>query len=134
MELWLPRHDRLARRVVDCNGGAVLTQQGEGDRMLAVFTASRAALSAALDCQRAFREPDWPVPMRVRMGVLTGDARVVNGNYRGPAINRCGRIRSEAPAGQVLVAQSTATIPDNLPDGATFVKLGELNLKGVERP
>ncbi len=134
MEQAMSRHDRLLARLVESNGGAVVTQQGEGDSMLAVFTTSRAALSAALDCQRAFREPDWPVPMKVRMGVLTGDARVVNGNYRGPAINRCGRIRSAAPAGQVFVAQSTATIPDNLPDGATFVKLGELNLKGVERP
>jgi len=130
MDQAMTRHDHLLDRLVKSNGGAVVTAQGEGDSMLAVFTTSRAALSAALDCQRAFRKSARPVPMRVRMGVLTGDASVVNGNYRGPAINRCARIRSAAPAGQVFVAQSTATIPDNLPDGATFASLGELNLKG----
>jgi class 3 adenylate cyclase len=134
MDQAMARHDRVLAHIVALNGGLVVTQQGEGDSMLAVFTTSRSALNAALDGQRAFHQPDWPVPMRVRMGVLTGDARVVNGNYRGQAINRCGRIRSAAPGGQVFVAQSTATIPDNLPDGATFAKLGEFSLKGLDRP
>jgi class 3 adenylate cyclase len=134
MERAMARHDRVLTDNVESNGGFVVTQQGEGDSMFAVFTSSRSALNAALDGQRAFHQQDWPVPMRVRMGVLTGDARVVNGNYRGQAINRCGRIRSAAPGGQIFVAQSTATMPDNLPDGAAFAMLGELSLKGLEKP
>jgi class 3 adenylate cyclase len=44
------------------------------------------------------------VPLRVRMALHTGEADLREGDYYGPAVNRCARLRAVAHGGQVLLA------------------------------
>jgi class 3 adenylate cyclase len=131
----MERHDHVIAESVRASGGIVVMSQGEGDSMLAVFRFASGALAAALNAQRELRTPGWPVNLRVRMAVSTGEAEVSQGNYRGPAVNRCGRLRGHAKGGQVLVAAATYDVAaESLPAGAKLVSLGTVELKGLTRP
>jgi len=48
------------------------------------------AVTAAIDAQLAMGAEPWPEtgPLRVRMGLHTGEAEVVDGDYHGPPLNR----------------------------------------------
>ena len=55
-------------------------------------------------------------PLRVRMGMHTGDAEVRDGDYYGTALNRAARLMSVAHGGQIVVSLATeelavATLP-----------------------
>ncbi len=79
----------------------------------------------------------WPdtCPIRVRMGIHTGDAEARGGDYFGPAVNRTARIMSAGHGSQILLSDSTAAIVDGrLPDGAGLRDLGEHRLKDLGRP
>jgi class 3 adenylate cyclase len=131
----MERHDQVIVEAVRASGGTVVMSQGEGDSTLAVFTFASGALAAALDAQRKLRSSGWPVSLRVRMAISTGEAEVSQGNYRGPAVNRCGRLRGHAKGGQILVAGATYDVAaESLPTGATLVSIGTVELKGLSRP
>src|SRR5262249_48037668 len=74
-----------------------------GDAMHALFASPVAALRAALAAQAAVEETDWgdAGPLAVRMGVYTGEAVFVEGDWRGRPLNRCGRLRDAAVAGEI---------------------------------
>jgi len=131
----MERHDQVIGEAVRASGGTVVMSQGEGDSTLAVFKFASGALAAALAAQRTLRSSGWPVTLLVRMAVSTGEAEVLQGNYRGPAVNRCGRLRSHAKGGQILVASATYDVAaEAVPSGATLMSLGTVELKGLSRP
>ena len=73
--------------------------------------------------------------VRVRMGVHSGTAEEREGDYFGPAVNRAARVMSAGHGGQVLVSLVTEElVRDRLPDGVSFVDLGEHALVGLSRP
>ena len=80
----LARHDELLPEVIDRRDGTVFATGGDG--LAAAFARAADAAAAAIDAQRSFREEHWPeaTPIRVRMGVHTGEAEERDGDYFGP--------------------------------------------------
>jgi predicted ATPase/class 3 adenylate cyclase/DNA-binding CsgD family transcriptional regulator len=132
------RHYELLDEVIGAHHGVRPVEQGEGDSVVAAFARASDAVAAALDAQRALVGEAWPeaAPLRVRMALHTGEAELRGeGNYFGPAVIRCARLRAIAHGGQVLVSQPTADLVEGrLPEGAALVDLGSHRLKDLGRP
>ena len=81
----LPRHDAILRDAVRAHGGYVVKMTGDG--MLAVFRAANDALVTAIDAQRTLHHEPWGEtgPLKVRMGLHTGEAYLRDGDYYGQA-------------------------------------------------
>ena len=75
-------------------------------------------------------------PVRVRIGIHTGQAVPDGGGYTGLAVHRAARICAAARGGQVLISQATQTIIEDEEDDPEFtlVDLGERTLKDLDRP
>jgi class 3 adenylate cyclase len=125
----IAEHRRLLREAYDAHGGHVVDT--EGDATSAGFRRAAAALAAAADAQRALAG----LPVRIRMGVNTGEPDVADDRYIGLAVNRAARICAAAHGDQVLVSEATAmlALSDELP-GVTLVDRGLHTLKDFNRP
>src|SRR5918999_1675183 len=111
MRAALARHDALFEAAVAEHRGVHIRPRGEGDSRFAVFASTPNAVSAAVAIQRAFAAEDWstPRPIRVRIGVHTGEAELRDGDYYGSAVNRCARIRAIGHGGQGLPSPPAPT-------------------------
>ncbi|MGH2786099.1 MAG: ATP-binding protein [Actinomycetota bacterium] len=108
----------------------------EGDSFFVVFRSPADAVAAAADAQRRLTEHTWPhgCRVRVRMGMHTGPALVVDDDYFGIDVNRAARIAGTSHGGQVVISRATAELIDPLPDGLTLKDLGEHRLKDLAQP
>jgi len=131
-------HRQLLRDVWERHGGVeVLT---EGDAFFVAFSNSSDALAAAVDGQRALARTVWPTArtLQVRMGLHTGYARPVDGDYRALAVNQAARVVDAANGGQVLAtAQVIAQHRDALSDNAAALEvtdLGRYRVRDFDEP
>jgi predicted ATPase/class 3 adenylate cyclase len=131
MEVALARHDEILRSSIEAHDGHVFATGGDG--LAAAFARSADALAAAREAQERLAAEPWPdgVPLRVRMGLHTGEAVEREGDYFGPAVNRAARLMAAGHGGQVLCSQSTAALVENEGD---LVDLGEHRFRDVARP
>lgn len=137
MEQALARHDSLAAARVLQYGGALLKNRGEGDSLFAVFEVASNAVIAACELQWALLTEPWPpeATLRTRMALHTGEAMVRGGDYYGPAVNRCARLRSAGHGGQVLLSLATVQkARDELPPEVNLKDLGRHRLKDLQQP
>jgi class 3 adenylate cyclase len=76
------------------------------------FARAGQAARAAAEAQRALSAHSWPGdrPIRVRMGLHTGEPEVVESEYVGMGLHRAARISSAAHGGQVLLTGTTAGV------------------------
>jgi predicted ATPase/class 3 adenylate cyclase len=127
----LERHRQALRAGFEQHGGIEVGT--EGDSFFVVFGTPMAALAAAADGQRALARTDWPAeaPIRVRMGIHTGEGLLVDGSYVGPDVNRAARIAAAGHGGQVLVSETTSAIVGDPPAGAHLRSLGRHRLKDL---
>src|SRR4051794_19631539 len=97
----LARHDVLFESAVTDHGGTHIRPRGEGDSRFAVFASAPNAVAAALAVQRAFAAEAWPTPrpVKVRIGIHTGEAELRDGDYYGSAGNPGARPRPIGPGG-----------------------------------
>jgi class 3 adenylate cyclase len=138
MEVALEQHNRLLTGVIEEHGGVVVTSRGEGDSFFAVFASAVAAVEAAGACQLRLGSEPWPAgaALRVRMGLHTGEAHVLGGDYVDHApINRCARVKGAAHGGQVLVTKATYdVVAAGLGSGFGLKRLGEFRLRDLSDP
>ena len=131
----LADHRRLLRDAFARAGGREVNTQG--DSFLVAFTGARDALAAAVDGQRSLAAHTWPGdrPLRVRMGIHTGEPVVREGDYVGLDVHRAARISAAAHGGQVLVSAATRQLlgDEPLPD-VRLQDLGEHLLKDLPAP
>jgi class 3 adenylate cyclase/tetratricopeptide (TPR) repeat protein len=130
----LERHDRLVGDLVATEEGRVF--KTVGDAVHAVFASPTAAVRAALAVQAGVTVADWGDIGRlmVRIGVYTGEAQQVEGEWRGRSVNRCARLLDAAAGGQILASHATIElVGDDLADQAVITNLGEHQLRGVPR-
>jgi predicted ATPase/class 3 adenylate cyclase len=127
-------HDALLNDLIPRHQGRVLTERGEGDSFFAVFARASDAVAAAYAIQLEVARHPWPerAGIRVRMAVHTGEG---TGDYRGPDVNRCARLRALAHGGQVLLSATTASlVRERLPGAASLLDLGKHRLKDLTVP
>jgi predicted ATPase/class 3 adenylate cyclase len=134
----LARHDAIIEELVAAHSGHIVRPRGEGDSRFAVFIRASDAVTAASAIQLALADEPWPLsqPLRVRIAIHTGDAELRHGDYYGPAVNHCARLRAVAHGGQVLVSAVTADLIHEglLPSGVSLRNLGPHLLKDFDRP
>jgi predicted ATPase/class 3 adenylate cyclase len=128
----LELHQRLLRSAFGAAGG--IERSTEGDSFFVVFRDAPSAVSAAVGAQRALAAATWPggEPVRVRMGLHTGEGVAGGDDYVGLDVHRAARIAAAAHGGQVIVSASThALAQPALPADVELVDLGEHRLRGV---
>jgi predicted ATPase/class 3 adenylate cyclase len=111
--------------------------RAEGDSSFVVFASPKDALAAAVEGQLGLSAYHWPegAPVRVRMGLHTGEASTTGAGYEGIEVNRAARIAAAAHGGQVLMSGSTwALLKDDRPTGVALRDLGEHRLKDFPGP
>ena len=128
-------HAAIVRRAVAEAGGAEVST--EGDSFFVAFASPLAAVRAAVAAQRGLAAHDWPPgrPVRVRMGLHTGEGVLGGDNYVGLDVNRAARIAAAGHGGQVLVSDATrGLVKHALPEGVSFRDLGPHRLKDIALP
>lgn len=136
MDVNLARHAELLRNVIGTNHGYVF--KTIGDAFCSSFTTAVEALQAAVAAQSSLSAQEWgQAPIRVRIGLHTGNARIQSdGDYSGYAsLSYAQRLMSAGHGGQTLLSQETRDlVHDELPDGVSLRDLGEHCLKDLKHP
>jgi predicted ATPase len=117
----LAAHDEVLRSTVEEHGGWLFKHTGDG--VCAAFASPRSAVDAAVDAQRVLELP-------VRMGIASGEAELREGDYFGTVLNRAARVMAAGHGGQILLAESTAS----LLGGIDLLDLGPRRLRDVPTP
>jgi predicted ATPase/class 3 adenylate cyclase len=127
----LSQHRSLLEEAFLAHGGVVVDK--EGDAFFVAFASAKDAVAAAGDAQRALVSHDWldENEIRVRMGLHTGEPRVVEGRYVGLDVHHAARVMAVGHGGQVLVSETTRALLD---DDTRLRDLGEHRLKDLSRP
>ena len=129
------RHHTIVRAAMEAQHGYVF--QVVGDAFFVAFSTARDGLQAALDAHHALHGEAWgETPIKVRMGLHTGVAVLIDGEYQGYlTLAQAQRVMAVAYGGQVLVSDATAAlVRGQLPNGVTLRDLGEQRLKGLLNP
>jgi predicted ATPase/class 3 adenylate cyclase len=126
----LAGHREVLRKAFADHGGAEVDTQG--DAFFVAFARASDAVAAAAGGQRALAADS---PIRVRMGIHTGEPLRTEEGYVGMDIHRGARIAAAGHGGQVLISQTARElIEDDLPEEFALRDLGEHRLKDLSRP
>jgi len=131
----LSDHRRLMRMSFSERGGVEIDTQG--DAFFFAFTRARDAVTAAVEAQRLHVSHAWPDghPVRVRMGLHTGEPALGTEGYLGIDVVRAARLCTVGRGGQVLLSETTrALVGSSLPEGVLVHTLGERRLKDIDEP
>src|SRR2546430_4266425 len=97
----LAAHRRVLRKAFAAHGGVEVDTQG--DSFFVAFARATDALAAASEAQAALARG----PVRVRMGMHTGEPTVAGGDYVGLDVHRGARIAAAGYGGQILLSRAT---------------------------
>ena len=89
----------MLRVAIEKHDGFLFKHTGDG--VCAAFGSPKSAVDAAVAAQRVLQLP-------VRMGLVTGEAELRDGDYFGAALNRAARVMAAGHGGQILIADTTA--------------------------
>jgi predicted ATPase len=118
----LAEHRRLLRATFARHDGVEVDTQG--DAFFVAFGRASDALAAAVEAQSTLSTAG---PIRVRIGMHTGEPTRTDEGYVGMDVNRAARIAAAGHGGQILLSQSTC----QLVDGVELLDLGDHRLKDV---
>src|SRR5947208_6387749 len=121
----LAEHRRTLRSAVTEHRGVEVDTQG--DAFFIAFANARDAVAAAHAAQRALAAS----PVRVRMGIHTGEPSVTPEGYIGIDVHRGARICAAGHGGQILISKRTR---DSLEADVEVRDLGEHRLKDLPEP
>ena len=126
----LRRHDTLIRAITAAHRGTVVETQGDGS-MLA-FSSARRAVACAHAIQREITATfaDDSPPIRIRIGIHTGDAIQEADRFFGTTVHYAARVASHALGGEVLVSNLVRELVAN--SGVEFTESREVELKGFD--
>ena len=112
-------------------GVEVLT---EGDAFFVAFANASDALAAAVDGQRALAGAAWQIdpPVQVRMGLHSGYAKPVDGDYRALAVHQAARVVDAANGGQILATNEVVEHRGDIDVEVT--NLGHYRVRDFDEP
>ena len=119
----LHEHRRRLRAAFAAHDGVEVDTQG--DAFFVAFTRASDAVAAAEDGQRALADG----PIRVRMGLHTGEPRLSEEGYVGLDVHKGARIAAVGHGGQVLLSQH-----DSCARGRRRPRPGPHRLKDLSSP
>jgi predicted ATPase/class 3 adenylate cyclase len=125
-------HAAIIRGAVAEAGGAEVSTAG--DSFFVAFAVPTAAVRATVSAQRGLAAHDWNPgpPVRVRMGLHTGEGVSRGGDYVGIDVHRAARIADAGHGGQVILSDATrALVEHDLPPGVSIRDLGPHRLKDI---
>src|ERR671937_592458 len=127
----LADHRRILRTAFASHDGYEV--DSEGDAFFVVFPSANDAIAAASDGQRALAEHSWRDghDVRVRMGVHSGEPRLVDGKYVGLDVHRAARVMASGHGGQIVVSKAARR---QLAETWALADLGEHRLKDLLQP
>jgi predicted ATPase/class 3 adenylate cyclase len=131
----LAEYRRLLRETFQAWDGHEIDTAGDG--FFVAFQRATHAAAAAVVTQRTLAIHAWPegAPVRVRMGLHTGEPTLTPSGYVGLDVHRAARICAAGHGGQTLLSQTTrALVEYDLPAGVSLRDLGEHRLKDLQRP
>ena len=130
----LEDHRGLLREAVATHGGVEVEMHGDSFHF--AFADPCAAVLAAADAQLALSRHAWESqPIRVRIGIHTGEPLLAGDLYAGLDVHRAARVMSAGHGGQVLVSERTSSLARaDLPDEFCLRDLGEHRLKDLSAP
>jgi predicted ATPase len=120
----LAQHRRALRQACTRHGGVEMGT--EGDALFVAFAKASDALAAAAEGRDALASG----PIKVRMGLHTGEPLLTDEGYVGMDVHRAARIAAAGHGGQILVSQATR----DLVGGEGLHELGEHRLKDLTAP
>ena len=121
MRVALAAHDEVLRAAIEAHGGWLFKHTGDG--VCAAFSSPRCS------CRGCGRRAAV-VGVAGTDGVATGEAELRVGDYFGAVLNRAARVMAAGHGGQVLLAESTAS----LLSGVDLLDLGQRRLRDVPMP
>jgi predicted ATPase/class 3 adenylate cyclase len=121
----LALHRRILRRTFAAKGGMEVDTQG--DAFFYAFARAADALVAARDAQEALVSG----PIRVRMGLHTGEPQLTEEGYVGLDVHVGARVAASSHGGQVILSKRTKEAAGN---AFTLRDLGEHRLKDLDEP
>ena len=129
------QHQQMVRTAVRGHQGVDV--RTDGDALFAVFPSAVDALAASVAAQRSLAEHVWPAqhPIRVRMGMHSGEGQLGGGDYVGLDVHLAARIAAAGHGGQVLLSEATRSlVAHRLPHGVRVQALGTFRLKDFPGP
>ncbi|MDX1448633.1 MAG: adenylate/guanylate cyclase domain-containing protein [Acidimicrobiia bacterium] len=122
-------HFSDVQSIAETHNGSVVKTLGDG--VMLVFEQAVESVRAARSIQDSVRRR--PSPFRVRIGINTGEALAIDGDFFGEAVTIAARVASAASGGETLVTEGTRSHIRNA-DEATFGDPTVLHLKGIAHP
>jgi class 3 adenylate cyclase len=127
-------HHQVVRQLLGTYGGREIRVQGDG--FMVAFGGVARALRCAASMQRTFAayseaHPDRPI--RVHIGIHTGEAMEEDDDFLGHTVIVASRISDVAGPGEILVSSLTAQMVERSEE-FTFADQREITLKGLSRP
>src|SRR5436309_13150893 len=119
----LAEHRSKLREAFARHGGVEVDTQG--DAFFYVFVEASEAAAAAAAAQEALTEG----PIKVRMGLHTGEPRLTEEGYVGREVHRAARIAASGHGGQVVLSKETRGLID-----LQVTDLGEHRVKDFAEP
>jgi class 3 adenylate cyclase len=126
----LHEHNAIIRRqVAECGGFEV---KAEGDGFMLAFQSARTALGCAAEMQRALadRNDGAEEPIKVRIGLHTGEAIKEGEDFFGKHVILAARIAGQASGGEILVSSLLKELTESAGD-VEFGEGREVELKGL---
>jgi class 3 adenylate cyclase len=124
-------HNRIVREQVQAHGGYEVELQGDG--FLMAFGSARSGLQCAIGIQQAFTahsEAHPEEPIRVRIGLHTGEALREADKFFGRTVILAARIAAQAEAGEILVSSLVRELTQSLGE-IRFGDARQVDLKGI---
>ncbi len=122
----------MLRNAFQASGGREVDTQG--DAFFVAFPRAADAVATSVAMQKTVLEHQWPggEPVRVRMGLHTGEPALSDGGYVGLDVHRAARICSAGHGGQILLSRTTRDLVEHdLPEDAALKDLGRHRLKDL---
>jgi class 3 adenylate cyclase len=126
----LRTHNAIVREQIAAHGGFEV--KSEGDGFMLAFDSARRALQCAIAIQRAFAQHNDRAdePLRVRIGLHTGEVLKEAEDFYGKHVVLASRVASQARGGEILVSSLLQELIESAGE-FTFGEGREVELKGL---